>query len=98
MVDTRGMEPGLIARTPGTRWRRTLRGVVLHAPGAAEPVLVEAPGDVVWEALAQPVALDVLVGEIARAFHADPAVVGADVDRLVGELVALGAARRVTSA
>ena len=47
-------EHALIQRAPGVLERRLLDGVVVLAPGAAEPVRIITPGQVLWAMLAEP--------------------------------------------
>jgi hypothetical protein len=88
------MDTGWVERTASTRWRTTLRGVVLHPAGIDDPVLVTTPGDVVWEAIAEPIGVEHLVATLAEHFRADAGEVRADVEALLERLIALGAVRR----
>lgn len=80
-----------IRRHPGTLWRSTARGVLLHSPSGAEPVLLTSPGDAVWAALADPVRVDRLVELLAETFATAPDAVASDIGPVLDRLLALGA-------
>jgi hypothetical protein len=79
-----------VRRAPAVLWREGAFGVVLLAPGAAEPQTLTGPGREMWRALAQPVAPGDLAGELARNFDADPARVAADIAPVLADLLRLG--------
>ena len=80
-----------LRRADGTLSRRSLRGVLISAPGADEPLLVTTPGEVVWSLLEEPSSRAELVAALADAFGEDPTVVAADIEPVLKSLLAVGA-------
>ncbi len=78
-------------RQPGASWRRSLRGVVVLAPGADEPLTVTGSGRDIWDLLARPRSTEDLVSALSEQFAADPASIRPDVVALVARLAAAGA-------
>lgn len=81
----------VLVRAEGALCRRTLKGVLVIAPDASEPVLVTTPGDVAWELLAEahtPVELAAALGEL---FDTEPATVARDIEPVIESLLASGA-------
>jgi hypothetical protein len=60
------------------------------APDATEAEVIEPPGDLIWAALAGPVDTAELAATLATDFGAPLAVVRADVERFVEQLLARG--------
>ncbi len=85
------MTAPVLARAPGVLWRRTMRGVLVAAPGRPDPVLVTAPGDAVWDLLAIPRSRDDLVSALAGSFDAEPARIEADLAPVLSALLDHGA-------
>ncbi len=85
------MDAPVLARAPGVLWRRTLRGVLVAAPGEEEPLLVTAPGDVVWDLLEQPRTREELVDALARSFDAEPGRIESDLAPVLAALLERGA-------
>lgn len=82
-----------IERDPEVLWRSTLRGVLVAAPGADEPVLLTTPGDAVWDALDAPCRFADLVAGLAHRFVAGETQIAADIEPLLDELLAMGVIR-----
>jgi len=78
-------------RQPGASWRRSLRGVVVLAPGADEPLTITGSGGEVWDLLDRPRTTEDLVSELSRRFPTDPATIRADVVELLAALASAGA-------
>jgi len=78
-------------RRPGTTWRRTLRGVVVLAPAAPEPVAVTGSVDELWALLDRPRSLPELVSALSESFDVPSEVLAADVARVLDQLDAAGA-------
>ena len=84
-------------RNPAALWRRSLDGVVLLAPGADEPIVLSGGGPAVWEGLAEPITLDGLVEDLARAHRADLDAVRRDVRSLIDLFAVSGVAEQIRS-
>ena len=78
-------------RRDDVSWRRSIDAVVLQAAGADEPVTLPGTAAAVWDLLAEPGTLAVLVATLADAYGTDPSVITADVAGLLEQLVGLGA-------
>ena len=70
------------------RWGRRDGG------GAAEPVFLAAPGDVIWQLIKTPRTVQELADELRRRFAGDPATIVRDVEAFVAELAAAGLVER----
>jgi hypothetical protein len=81
-----------VVRNPSVLWRRTLAGVVVLGPDAADADVLPPPGDLIWEALAAPVDIAGLARTLAASHGAPLEVVERDVERYVDQLVARGLA------
>ncbi len=79
-------------RDPAVFSRQTLPGVVVLGRESDEFRLLEAPGDAIWAALAEPISVEVLVAQLAAAFGAPIATVRTDVTRFLDDLVRAGLA------
>ncbi len=77
-------------RAPGVFERRSLSSLVLLAPDSADVLVLEGTGPAVWAALEQPRTLDELSTALAATFGASPAVVQADLQPVLEQLVAGG--------
>jgi len=84
-------EEPILSRAPSALARRTLRGVLIAAPGAEEPVLITTPGDAVWELLDRPQSRPDLIATLAAAYDEAPTTIAADIDPVLDLLVATGA-------
>jgi hypothetical protein len=82
-------------RQPGATWRQTLRGVVVLAPGAEEPVTIAGSGGAVWELLDRPRTTEDLVSELSQRYSTDPETVRRDLDGLLAQLAGAGALEEV---
>lgn len=80
-----------LRRSDAALSRRTPRGVLISAPGAAEPVLITTPGEAVWSSLEAPCSRAELVATLAEAFGEDATVVATDIDPVLEALLAIGA-------
>lgn len=79
-------------RAPAALWHRTSRRVLV-SPAAGAPLLeLDGVAALVWEALAEPVAVDELAADLAAVFDQPLADVAPEVERMVAGLVAAGAA------
>jgi hypothetical protein len=78
-------------RDEATLSRRTIDGVVLLAPSASEPLVLEGAAAAMWELLATPMTVAGLVRELAGTYGVDGATITDDVDRTVTTLSGAGA-------
>lgn len=85
------MIEAVVARHRDALWLRSLRGMLVCPPGSDESRLIHAPGDLVWELLAEPTTVAAIADHLCERFDAPPAEVAADVAALIADLVALGA-------
>ena len=76
---------------PGVLWRRSVGRIVIDAPGADEPLLLDGSGAVVWDLLTEPLEIDALSLELSRRFAVPASTVRGDVEPLLAELHAAGA-------
>jgi hypothetical protein len=79
-----------VARHPASRWRYCHGGVVVMAAAAAEPIFLEAPGDVIWRLLETPRTVREMADELRRQFAGDPATIARDLEAFVAELAVAG--------
>ena len=79
-------------RNPATLWRRTTTGVVLLPPSLQEPVRLAGSAALLWDALEEPTTAADMTELLARACGEDPDRVRADIDDVLEELNAIGAA------
>ena len=82
-------------RQPGATWRQSLRGVVVLAPGADEPLTIAGSGGAVWELLDRPRTTEELAEELSSRYATDPATVRRDLDGLLEQLATAGALEEV---
>lgn len=85
-----------LVRAPGALWRRLLDGVLVLAPDQDEPLHITAPGDVVWELLAEPITVDELIEELAELYGTPAGTVSADLEPLLATLRESGASRQIS--
>lgn len=85
-----GDEP-LLVRAPGVLWRNTMRGVLISPDADAEPILCTAPGDVVWQLLAEPATRTELAAALGEIFDAEPDVIATDIEPVLAALLEAGA-------
>jgi hypothetical protein len=78
-------------QAPGTLRRDGPFGVIVLAPGSAEPQTLAGSGIALWHALAEPRSDAELAELLAREFHVDPALVLSDIRPVVNSLSACGA-------
>lgn len=84
------MTPSTLVRSPDAVWHRTSRRVLV-SPGSGGPTFeLHGIHVLVWEALAEPVALDELVADLAAVFDQPEAAVWARVGPMVDDLVGAG--------
>ncbi len=84
--------PGVrIRRVPEVLWREGAFGVVVLAPGEAEPQTLTGTGPALWAALVMPVTPEDLAAELGRRFGVEPARVAADISPVLTELARIGA-------
>ena len=83
-----------ITRDPAARWRYCVGGVVVMAAGAAEPIFLAAPGDVIWRLLETPGTVPELVDELRSQFAGDPGTIDGDVEAFLAQLAAAGLVER----
>jgi hypothetical protein len=86
-----GAVPDRCERAPEVAWRRTSRHVV--ATTTRGTVTVGELGAVVWDAVREPVELEVLAAELAEAFGVPRPDARARLDSVVAELEASGLVR-----
>jgi hypothetical protein len=85
----------VIQRAEGTLWRRLLDGVLVLAPDAHEPFVLQPPADLIWQLLDEPIDPDDLDALLLEQFaDADPVRLLDDVHRFIDDLVASGAVVR----
>jgi Coenzyme PQQ synthesis protein D (PqqD) len=80
-----------LRRVPAVLWRRSLDAVLFLPPGAPDALTLGGTGPEIWELLLEPRTLDALVTLLAAAHGADPAVVRADVEPVLDQLLEVGA-------
>jgi hypothetical protein len=81
----------LVARDPRVLWRRSADRVVLLAPEAADPMVLDGVGAVVWELLGEPASADELIDLLAEHFERDDREVTQALEPFLAELSATGA-------
>ncbi len=81
--------PARWVRNPDVLTRRGAFGVLLLAPTADQPLLLEGTGVDLWDALDRPRTGGDVAAELASVFDADPATVAADVRAALEELGAV---------
>ena len=64
------------------------------AAGAAEPIFLPAPGDVIWRLLETSGTVAELVDELRRQFAGDSGPIDRDVEAFLAQLVAAGLVER----
>ena len=79
-------------RNPATLWRRTTSGAVVLPPRLDEPVRLAGSAALLWDALEEPTTATDLTELLARACGEEPDRVRPDIDRVLEELNAVGAA------
>lgn len=79
-----------IARDQRVLWRRTLRGILVLAPGSGDLKVLAPPGDAVWDALARPISEAELSKQLAERFGVDSSVIESDVRVMAEELRTAG--------
>lgn len=86
---------GVWVRRPETLWRTAGDTVALLPDGQeARPLVVAGSAAMLWELLAAPVSLGELVGELARRYGADRAVIERDLLPVLEQLCSSGAIER----
>jgi len=91
-ASARALSPDIpVRRAPGVLWREGEFGVVVLAPGRAEPQTLTGTGRALWHALARPIVVADLVRDLAARFGVDPARVGVDIAPVLTELHRIGA-------
>jgi hypothetical protein len=84
-------------RDEAVLWRAGPAGaLVVLAPGDSEPFVVRGRGLALWSELAEPATVEELVARLAERFAADPAVITADIEPVLGQLDERGAIRRAS--
>ena len=83
-----------VTRDPAARWRFCEGGVVVMAAGAAEPIFLAAPGDVIWRLLETSGTVAELVDELRRQFAGDPGTIDGDVEAFLAQLAGAGLVER----
>lgn len=89
-------ETTLMARSPGTLWRRVLGGLLVLAPAMDEPLLVSQPGDLIWLLLDEPTTLGTIASALAELYGVEPATVTADIEPTLHTLFEQGAIELAT--
>jgi hypothetical protein len=84
--------------SPGTLYRSVGGEVLVAPPGQDEFKLLAGAGSALWHLLAAPRTLPELVETTADVYGMPPAVIEADVEALVDELIRLGLIEEVTEA
>jgi hypothetical protein len=84
-----------VVRHPAALSRQTLSGTIVLPPDRDEFKLLEPPGDEIWAAIAEPVAVEDLVVRLASVFEAPTDEVRTDVSRFLDDLVGAGLAVEV---
>jgi Coenzyme PQQ synthesis protein D (PqqD) len=82
---------GPLRRSVATLWREGSFGVVVLAPGAAEPFTLTGAGRDVWASLAEPATFDDVVAALAATYSCDVASIRSDVEPVVEGLLGAGA-------
>lgn len=91
-ASARALSPEIpVRRAPGALWREGDFGVVVLAPGTAEPKTLTGTGRALWHALARPITIEALAAELAAGFGVDPGRVGVDIAPVLAELHRIGA-------
>ncbi len=80
----------VLIRAKAALWRAGEFGVVVLAPGAASPVILEGTGSDLWELLARPSTRQELVLSLAKRFFEDVSVVDTDMSPVLEQLLYLG--------
>jgi hypothetical protein len=78
-------------RAPGVLWREGPFGVVVLAPGGAEPRTLTGTAPALWHALTRPITDLALARELAHQFDAAPDRVLADIGPVLDALTDSGA-------
>jgi Coenzyme PQQ synthesis protein D (PqqD) len=98
---------GKVAAIPGTAWvqrgpeiltRDVGDEVLLTSEARSEVDVLKGTAAEVWRLLEEPIVVADLVGLLAEAYSADPAVVEADVDALLARLSEIGAVQVLADA
>src|SRR6266545_3023150 len=94
-VPERDVREPSFQRNPAALFRRLLDGVLVLGPAADEPLQISAPGDVVWELLAEPLTQRALTEDLSEIFGAPVNVVRADIEPVLTALIEVHAIRVV---
>lgn len=84
------MTPTTLVRSPDALWHRTSRRVLVNPARGGPTFELHGIHLLVWDALAEPVALDDLVADLVAVFDQPEADVRAQVGPLVDDLMAAG--------
>jgi hypothetical protein len=78
-------------REPRVLWRRSGPRVVLLAPGAADLVVLDGVGSLIWQLLGQPIEYEELRDDLASHFASDARRLEDELSAFLRDLEARGA-------
>lgn len=79
------------SRNVNVLWRTMDAGLLLLAPEAEEPVLLDSVAPTIWDMLAEPVQFREAVAVLAEVFATEPEIIEADLSRFLETLLDFGA-------
>jgi hypothetical protein len=97
MADHRLTDDTLIGQVRGVLSRRTLDGVLLLAPSMTEVLQLSAPGDAIWELLAEPLTVAEMVVALADHFGVPADMIRAQIQSTLDALLDSGALTALTA-
>ena len=82
-------------RSPRVLWRRVADGVLLLAPGAAEPMIITGSGAAIWELLGSPMDAQDVAWRLAELFDTTAERTRAETAPFLAQLALAGVLTKV---